>query len=84
MKQRQLTKTEWNQICTMVTAERGIGKTRESTDGGVTLRQKREVRDTAAMPIWCFSGHKLVDIEGSNCRLKWNVDFLVVKRSYNV
>lgn len=27
--------------CTMVTAERGIGKTREGADGGVTLREKR-------------------------------------------
>lgn len=52
--------------CTTVTAERGIGKTRESADGGVTLREKREVRDTVAKPI-CFvffSGHKLVGIKG--------------------
>lgn len=80
VRQQQLTKTEWNPLCTMVTAERGIGKTRESADGGVTLRQKREVRDTAAMPICCFSGHKLADIEGSNCRLKW---FLAVRKCYS-
>lgn len=50
----------------MVTAERGFGKTREGADGGVTLREKRgrrEGRDTVAMPIYFFSGHKLGDIE---------------------
>lgn len=35
-------------------------------DGGVTLREKRERRegrDTVAMPVYFFSGHKRVDIE---------------------
>lgn len=52
----------------MVTAERerGTGTTSEGADGGVTLRERsgrREGRDTAAMPIYFFSGHELVDIE---------------------
>lgn len=70
--------------CTMVTAERGIGKTREGADGGVTLREKRgrrEVRDTVAMPICFLSGHKLVHIEEShdkqlNCSLEWSMEFI--------
>lgn len=45
----------------MVTAEGSIGKTREGADGGVTLRERRERREeSVAMPIYIFSGQKLV------------------------
>lgn len=61
-----LQKEEGNQIPVpwLLQRERGTGTTSEGADGGVTLRERsgrREGRDTAAMPIYFFSGH--VDIE---------------------
>lgn len=45
--------------------ERGTGTASEGADGGVTLREgsgRREGRKVA-MPVYFFSGHKLVDFE---------------------